>query len=381
VIRSSWIACAICAATILVAAAYPGLAATSCTITQVKISPDLRRVVVKTDSPMKEHVVSSLDKPPRLVIEMAGVRPAGVEPTMPPGVRAGLGVRVSGTGSGSQLVLDFGGSPLPQYRIRRVDNYLMVFLGEWTPPSPQALGISPDAPASKAVPQPLLARGQQPIRPVATSKSPVLPQTVPQQRPALPPASTGSGRLSSAKFPSTPGALTIKSAQVIGDSIVLQVAKREKPGHICRLELGIDFDRKRLNLANIETLTDRKPSSTLAATKAPRRVHHPIAGSMIGPRKAAPEYREAGGHFQTGNPSRPAGMAANPGDAENRLQGPRKHCPPQLRATSWGQNQVARPLLGYWSTAATMFRDNRGDRPRSIFPQAFGCAFDPSEID
>ncbi len=93
-----------------------GIAATLCNISQVKVSPDLRRVIVKTSGPIKEHIVSSLSRPTRLVIDMAGVRPGEFLAPIVASGRAGLQVRVSGTGSGSRLVLDFGESTLPEYK-------------------------------------------------------------------------------------------------------------------------------------------------------------------------------------------------------------------------------------------------------------------------
>jgi hypothetical protein len=166
----------------------------------------------------------------------------------------------------------------------------------------------------------------------------------------------------------------------MGDSIVLQVAKRERPGHICRLELGIDFDRNRLSLANIESLTDKKPLTARVVGKAPLRVLHPVAGSRIGPRKTAIEYQEAAWNAKRSNPGSPVGIAANRG-GENRLQGPRKFYSSGLKIMSSGGSQTYQPLFGYWSTAATMFQENRAGRPGSIFPQVTGCSFDPSDID
>ena len=118
-------------------------------IADVKISPDLKRVIVKCEGPVDERTSSSIQRSSLLVIDVAGADLGDVERSTRAGREAGLEVRVSKTHSGARLVLDFGGAAVPEHKIRRVGDYLMVFLGDWTPKAalPKKTAAAPSPPA------------------------------------------------------------------------------------------------------------------------------------------------------------------------------------------------------------------------------------------
>ncbi len=258
----------------------------------------------------------------------------------------------------------------------------MVFLGDWTPSFSQAARTVADEPSSRPVFQATPPKRVQPIRVPEISKDPVLGQTVSQKRSTASPLAIGKEKGRSENVGLRPGALSIKSAQVINDdTIILQIANRDRPGHLYRLELAVDLDRKRLTLANIESVTGRNrlPVQLTARPGAPdRRV---LAGTRIGPRKNPLALVAAGKDTLGGSPLSKTGLAVRNNRAEGPVKGPRKNDRSPFILTGPSHAQPQTPPSGYWSTAATMFQDNRGERSRAVFPHVIGCCFYPTELD
>ena len=121
-------------------------------IADVKISPDLKRVVVKCEGLVDQRMSSSIQRSSLLVIDIAGAGLGDIERSTRSGREAGLEVRVSKTNSGARMVLDFGGAAVPEHKIRRVGDYLMVFLDQWTPKAaaPTKTAATPPRPAQPA---------------------------------------------------------------------------------------------------------------------------------------------------------------------------------------------------------------------------------------
>src|SRR5208337_3989676 len=76
-------------------------------IADVKISPDLKRVIVKCEGQIDERVSASIVRSSLLVVDVAGAALGDVERSTRAGQGAGLEVRVSKTSSGARMVLDF----------------------------------------------------------------------------------------------------------------------------------------------------------------------------------------------------------------------------------------------------------------------------------
>ena len=121
-------------------------------ITEVSVSPDLRRVAIKSDGQIAGHTATVTAHPSRLVIDIPAAV-VGPEPRIV-GLEkdSALLVRISKTGSGAQVALDFGSVPVPDHRVRQIDNYLIVLLGEWQPqPRVQAPAEPEKAPAKRPI--------------------------------------------------------------------------------------------------------------------------------------------------------------------------------------------------------------------------------------
>ncbi len=104
-------------------------AISSTKITEVKISEDLRRVIVKANGLLNPVQSGRLESPSRLAIQVPDASLGDVDHTISNPDNGALLVRVSSSGSGVRLVLDFGKAAVPEYRMRLMDDCLIVFLG------------------------------------------------------------------------------------------------------------------------------------------------------------------------------------------------------------------------------------------------------------
>ncbi len=181
-------------------------------LTKVTASPDLRRVVIESSGTIGRYNAFELERPPRLVIDMDGVRPGKEAKTIPPERTGGLKIQVLESRSGTHVVLDFGGGPVPSHRIRHMDNYLIVFLETWRAPT----AWTP-----------------------STAKAPA----VSHSKPKIPPRRRVESAANAGGTQSNLSDLTIQSAQVRDGIIVLKVADRANPDRLFRINLGVNLDR------------------------------------------------------------------------------------------------------------------------------------------
>jgi hypothetical protein len=217
-------------------------------ITEVSASPDLRRVAIKSEGQIGSHSVALMASPSRLVIDIPA---AGV--TREPRVMgldkdSALQVRIANTRHGAQVVLDFGTAPVPDHKVRQIDNYLIVMLGEWQS-------------------QPRVHSNAEPVK--APAKHPI--SASPQNAPVVAHA-VGSE-------------LLIKSAEEVNGSIVLKVAKRTEPQRVYRIELGVDFQHLGFNGANVYPVGGQRDGIEHFAGKASSWAKPSAHGKKIGPRK------------------------------------------------------------------------------------------------
>jgi len=220
-------------------------------ITEVSVSQDLRRVTIKSDGLIGPHTVSTGHNPSRLIIDVEGAGMA--KPPQVNGVSraSSLAVRVAKTQSGASVVLDFGASSLPAHKIRRLGNYLLVFLQEWEPKP---------APLARSAPEKESIRD----RPAHVVRCKT-------ERP----------------YDASASELSIKSAAVVDGLIVITLASRDNPGVTYRIDLGVDFEKLGFSTARISASNPKPPEPIkLAAKRSPFWVQE--ATFRIGPRKLPP---------------------------------------------------------------------------------------------
>lgn len=217
-------------------------------IIEVSASPDLRRVAIKSERQIGSHTVGVMASPSRLVI---GIPAAGV--TQEPLVTglekdSALQVRIANTRNGAQVVLDFGTAPVPDYKVRQIDNYVIVLLGEWQ-----------SQPRIQGTAEPVKAPAKRPTS-ASVQNAPVTAHTV------------GSD-------------LLIKSVEEVNGLIVLKVAKRTEPQRVYRVELGVDFQHLGFNGANVYPVEGGQDGIDPLAGKASSWAKPSAQGKKIGPRK------------------------------------------------------------------------------------------------
>jgi hypothetical protein len=234
-------------------------------ITQVTASPDARRVTVKCDGMMGSHTVSTGTNPSRLIIDVEGMGIARSPQINAAAKASGLDVRVAKSSSGARVVLDFGTSAIPSHKIRRLGNYLLVFLQEWEPKTGPSPSIEPRV-EPRTEPR------------VETRRMPI------SNRPAPVPGSKNKG-----PYEGESPELSIKSAAVVDGLIVLTVAHRDNPGVTYRIDLGVDIHKLGFSMAKIsssEAGSPPGPSMRISAKRSPFWAQE--SGVRIGPRKSPP---------------------------------------------------------------------------------------------
>jgi hypothetical protein len=201
-------------------------------IDDVKLSPDGRRVSIQYAG----HV--EYPRTP-MVIDHRPIR------------EIRLGKRKKGT----RVVLDFGGYSVPDYGIRRLGDYYIIFLGE-----------------SKLLDKPSAKRARRAPRPVAVAKKQAQRSKVPACWAAAP-ATSGTR-------------LKIDSARVVDGMIVLHVSDMNRPSRTYRIKLGVDLDQAGFTTAVIRPLRRKSPASSIPAKTSPQGAQASQSPIDHGPRKA-----------------------------------------------------------------------------------------------
>ena len=314
-------------------------------IDDVEISPDLKRVVVKCEGPVDERMSSSVHRSSLLVIDLPGADLGDIERSTRAGREAGLEVRVSKTRSGARLVLDFGGAAAPEHKIRRVGDYLMVFLGDWIPKA---------APSKR--------RAAAPPRPARHHPQTVQPGPNPPARSVL-----------------NSSSLTIKSVEVINGVIVLQVANRTKPAGNYRVELGINFDQLGFNVANVQSINEFRKPTALNGVSDRLWSKAAVSGIRIGPRKTAVAYLTKRTNAMNNRTLPKIGKDGSQAINESGLSRLRKNHRSLLAASRLGHDARIQRTIFPIKAAVTFHQARQGKWSTSIFSQAPKFSFDPSE--
>ncbi len=215
----------------------PSRASAVGTITEVKLSPDGGRLVIQVDGPFDEHRVSTASDPNRIIIELDGARTSsGVRIEKPPR-RDVRDIKVGMTDRGSTVVIYFGANPVPEYRVVRIRDAVLIMLED---------SAQSDAAGPIGQPDPSASPRMKPPEPLSQPRSELTSQG-----------------------PQGPSGLVVKSCQVINGVLVIDVADHNSPRPTHRIELELDLARLGFKAANIERLdgTSASPVSRPRQTK------------------------------------------------------------------------------------------------------------------
>jgi hypothetical protein len=220
-------------------------------IEEIKISPDLHRIVFRSSAAIDDVRTTTVDGPPRLVLDMPDQVPLAKGSSSMTEKSGPLKVRVSKASAGARAVVDFGGAPIPDYRVVKMDTCVIVFLGDIQVPSRTGAKRRPDNQGFQSV------AGSSSLRSEPADEGDSLRE-----------------RLGN-------GDLVIESADTVNGMIVLRVSDRKNPAKAYRIELGVDVNRLGFRSAAVTPIagaddsraSDRRPAHlrNTQAANHPRR--------------------------------------------------------------------------------------------------------------
>ncbi len=215
-------------------AAIAGLASDKSQLSEINVTPDFKRIIVQFTgkAPTYKHTLAV--NPSRLVLDFddASIQSPKIHGLSPD---CGVAVRYAKTIKGARIMVDFGSSTIPEYKIKVMDNFVLVFLGD-----------RPIQRVKKQMPaQPAASAGALPVKRLHISSNP-----------KLKPDST------------TRGTLLLESAKTAGDQVQILVSQKTNPDVIYKVNLTIDFEKLGFNAASITQL-DAKEAKLASDGKNP----------------------------------------------------------------------------------------------------------------
>ncbi|MFZ5864286.1 MAG: AMIN domain-containing protein [Thermodesulfobacteriota bacterium] len=242
-------------------------------ITDVKLSDDTQRIVIQFDGEMGAHTTKTLPSPPRLVIDVPSVRADSCPQRQSFQKKPVREVRVEASGRGSRITVDFGEHEVPQHRIRRMENLLVVFLGDHRK-SPHAL--------TEEFQQKLDHREERPLARARAMRSP-RPWTVPAAKESRPVIKEV--RPAAAEVRPSPEStdLFVKQASVDDGALLVELGRKSQPGTGYLIRLGIDLVRLGIRTAQIDEISTN-----------PRQQASQTVVAQVTPRMPSPKYKSPG---------------------------------------------------------------------------------------
>jgi hypothetical protein len=257
-------------------------------IAEVNVSADAQRVSIRTEGNVGRHAESAVSNPSRLVIDIPSATLARPLNVTGAGRECGLGIRAAKSDSGARIVLDFGDGPMPQYRIRKVGHYLLVFIQDWNPSGRPGSVTRPEPTATREVTpkRRLWAAREDDWRTTANSaRRDDRQRAVPSVNHEVTLMEPRQGPREADRPEETAGEVFIKSAEVDDGTIVLQVARKDDPEKLYRIDLGVDFRDLGFKTAKISPVEEPEPQpAQVVARQSPFRNAASLP-ARIGPRK------------------------------------------------------------------------------------------------
>lgn len=233
---------AILAAFVIVAMASlsSGAALASNRLTEVKITPDSKRVLVSASQPMDPEPKIWMDGKSRLVIHIPDMSPGEVEQLVRSKGHPGFEIKVKKMGSAVRLLVDFDSGQAPKHKVNTMANCMILFLEPGT----------------------VAAALQPPVEEPRWKKSAAAGA---HERPAGPPPQKGD--------------LFVESAEFVNGLIVVKVASKKDPTRSYRIDLGVDLDGLGFNSANVVRV---KPQANATPVRKPSATR-PVRGAAAKP--------------------------------------------------------------------------------------------------
>ena len=251
-------------------------------ITSVRISPDLRQVVVKADGVLGKHSAFAFDKPYRLVVDFDSTALGKVSNR----IRVEKGpiseIRLGKFENRARLVIDFGAVPVPTYAIERQANMAVIALGETGLIPRENHGENVQEDDRKAQKRPSVKSQPTPPKKEQVKTVESVPAPAPMKNPIpnpQPQATLGS----SSSDPS------VKKVLLSNDLLLVEFQDPRNPGLSYNLAIDIDLKGQTLRSASLSDLKGEVKRFEISEMTEPREVstdaNRGSSGSTTGPRK------------------------------------------------------------------------------------------------
>ena len=100
-------------------------------ITDVRVSPDAQRIIIRTDGDVAEPAVYKPSKPSTLVMDFGRAIPTKKVGRLRLVNKPVREIRIERVGTGARVTVDFGEYAVPAYRVRKIENCCLVFLDQF----------------------------------------------------------------------------------------------------------------------------------------------------------------------------------------------------------------------------------------------------------
>ncbi len=138
----------------LINAGGPTWGAEAANITSVQVAPDLKQITIRCDGPIGRHSAFVIRQPFRLVVDLESTGLGNIPRRISVARNPVSEIRIGYANSRARVVVDFGGHPVPSFKIYKQNNSLVVNLGIGAAMSQASPARKPAVDLRKAPPQP-----------------------------------------------------------------------------------------------------------------------------------------------------------------------------------------------------------------------------------
>lgn len=251
-------------------------------ISSVRISPDMRQIVVRADGVLGRHTAFAFDKPYRLVVDFDSTSLGKISNKIKLEKPPINEIRLGKLENRARLVIDFGDFPVPSYAIERQDNMAVIALGETG--IPRTENDNENIQENSRKQQKRSVTNTRPI-PLKRDRSKTV-ESVPAPTPIR---NTVQQSPPSAKSEIAQAEHAVKKVLLSNDLLLLEFQDPRNPNLSYSLAIDIDLKNQTLRSASLSSLNGqikRFEISELAGTRQEADENATVSsGSTVGPRK------------------------------------------------------------------------------------------------
>jgi hypothetical protein len=215
----------------------------------VQVSPDLKRITIKCDSPTGKHSSFVIQRPHRLVLDLESTALGSVPTKIAVGRDPISEIRLGFLNERARVAIDFGDSAVPPFKIEKLNNDIVVSMERGAAGSPPRMKHSSAAPSrgQSAVPKPAGAGRPEP-RPEAME-------------------------------------ISVKHSGVANNMIYVELTNRKNPKQSYRLVIDMDPEAMQPKMATLSDSSGNLKKYEMSASTEPAGEAAEPTKTAVGPRK------------------------------------------------------------------------------------------------